>query len=160
MIEAYDSIGDRNLMWSFLNVFKNCLQVHVPHAIPSVQHRVSRHLHWIGESRVLVLRILSVVQAIYVTLSEKSQVFDVHIFMNDQFAKLIIRNRVFLGLVCFVSLVALLFHQFKDVHMLIAKEDERFIVLCGQSCMEGARTHFLAIFRWLDLIDHLLDRFR
>ena len=107
-----------------------------------------------------MLRILSVVQAIYVTLSEKSQVFDVHIFMNDQFAKLIIRNRVLLGLVCFVSLVALLFHQFKDVHMLIAKEDERFIVLCGQSCMEGARTHFLAIFRWLDLIDHLLDRFR
>ena len=155
MIEAYDSIGDRNLLRSNPNVFENCLQVHVSHAVSCVQHRVSRHLHWIGKSRVLVLRVLSVVQAIYVTLSEKSQVFDVHIFMNDQFAKLVTRNGVLFGLVSLVTLVALLFDKFKDVHMLIAEEDERFVVLCGQSCVEPAVHLFSERFRWRELLDHL-----
>ena len=102
-----------------------------------------------------MLRVLSVVQAIYVTLSEKSQVFDVHIFMNDQFAKLVTRNGVLFGLVSLVTLVALLFDKFKDVHMLIAKEDERLVVLCGQSCVEPAVHLFSERFRWRELLDHL-----
>ena len=53
--------------------------------------------------------------------------------MNAVLYDLVILVVVLYGLASLITLVALLFYQFKDVHMLATKEDERFVIFCGQS---------------------------
>ena len=93
-------------------------------------------------------RLDSIIQAINVSAFDKSQVLDVHIFMNDQFAELVASNGVFYGRVVHATLLTLLLKEFKDVHALAVKEDERFVFLSDQSGVEVANSFEFCI--WLE----------